>query len=103
MRIQNNGSTPSSASELNRTQSISSDARSYGSSLRRDVSLDRVDVSEFADQVLNLMDIESKQRTEHVEQLRQSYQAGTYRENPVNISRSMVSEALSERTSGLAF
>lgn len=91
-----------SASELNRTQTISPEMRAYGLSSRRDVSLDRVEVSDFAEQVLNLMDIEASQRTEHVESLRQSYQAGKYRENPEAISREMVADALRESNFSLA-
>lgn len=95
------GSSPSAA-ELHRTQTVSAEMRGYGPSSRREVSLDRVEVSDFADQILNLMDLESKQRAEHVEQLRQTYQAGAYRDSPEAIGKELVAEALRESSSALA-
>lgn len=47
----------------------------------------------MADRVLNLMDIEARQRAAHVDQIRQAYRSGQYRANPDAIARGMLLEA----------
>ena len=94
MKIQDQNLTGTSASQLNRAQSADGVGRAYRPSSARDASLDRVEVSDMADRVLNLMDIEARQRAAHVDRIRQAFQSGQYRANPEAIARGILLEAM---------
>lgn len=93
MKIQDQNLTGTSASQLNRTQSLEGVGRSYRPNSARDASLDRVEVSDMADRVLNLIDMEARQRAAHVDRIRQAYQSGQFRANPDAIARGLLLEA----------
>lgn len=98
MKIQDQNLTGTSASQLNRTQSVEGIGRAHQPYSAREASLDRVEMSEMADKVLNLMDIEARQRAAHVDRISEAYHSGKYRANPDAIARGLVREATQNET-----
>ncbi len=78
-------------------------AKTPGSAGYKEASLDRVEVSDMADQVLQLMDIETRQRTAHVSHIRSAYQAGSYQEDPVSIARGLMQEAFVDKADVISY
>lgn len=88
------GSYGPQTTRLQYKQAIQGDSRIGSASSAGNESLDRVDVSDLAQQVSSYLEVESAQRASEVDQLRAEYRAGGYRADADAISRKLVDEAL---------
>ena len=92
MRVeQRNLTGAADAGRTNEAQSVGRDGRSVSSSSRDGSNSDRVELSTLS----KALSASASSRSAKIDQLTAQYQAGQYQPDPAEISKSMVSDAIS--------
>ena len=76
------------------TERVARDARPLQGPHRRQVGLDRIEVSDVAETAARVVGIASEQRAERVEKLAQLHQAGQYVVDPSKLSDAIIDHDL---------